>query len=106
MISRVATISQRRLGIELETVLVNTTGRGDTRDVQDVIARVLTSEGIPSVVRPYSRDSIPEGFDLAIEHDSSLRGEQRYSNISWAQVEIKTRPMTFGELERILPPAL
>ena len=105
MVARAATITERRLGCELE-VAVPIIGRGDTRDVQDLLARVLVSQGVPSYVRAYSQAPIPEGYDLSIEHDSSLRGEQRYPGLAWAQIEVKTRPMTFTDVQRILPPTL
>ncbi|HRY71327.1 MAG TPA: amidoligase family protein [Phycisphaerae bacterium] len=100
-----AAITDRRMGLELEFV-VPVIGTGETRDVQELLARILTNQGIPSHVRPYSHAMIPVGFDLCVEHDSSLTGDTRYSGITWAQVEVKTRPMTYPEVARVLPPAL
>lgn len=105
MNERAATITDRLLGVELE-VVVPVIGRGETRDIQELLVHLLRNQGLSAIARPYCHDAIPEGHDLAIEHDSSLRGEQRYSGLSWAQIEIKTRPMNFTELQRVLPPAL
>ena len=101
----VAEISGRRVGIELE-VAIPIVGRGQTRDIQDLLARILTSHGVSSHARPYSHLPIPDGYDLSVEYDGSLSGEQRYAGISWAQIEIKTRPMAYTEIQRVLPPAL
>jgi len=101
----VASVTERRLGIELE-VAVPIVGRGETRDVQALLADILTHEGIPAIARPYSHEPLPEGRQVAVEHDCSLRGEAIYQGIQWAQIEIKTRPLTYREAEQLLPPVL
>ena len=98
-------ITNRKLGIEIE-VVVPIIGQGEGRDVQDLLARVLSNHGIPAVSRGYTRHAIPTGCLLAIEHDASLQDETRYQGLRWSKLEIKTAPMSWSELERILPPAL
>lgn len=101
----IAELSDRLIGVEIE-VAVPIVGTGATSDVQTLMARILKNHGIPSHVRPYNRTPIPQGCDLAIECDSSIQGEQRYAGMSWSQIEIKTRPMNYADLQRVLPPAL
>ncbi|MDM8004618.1 MAG: amidoligase family protein [Phycisphaerae bacterium] len=105
MNQRFAVISDRILGLELECV-IPVVGRGETRDVQELLVHLLHNQGMTAMARPYCRSAVPSGVDLCVEHDSSLRGEQRYSGITWGQIEVKTRPLTFRELEQLLPPAL
>ena len=69
-------ITNRKLGIEIE-VVVPIIGQGEGRDVQDLLARVLSNHGIPAVSRGYTRHAIPTGCLLAIEHDASLQDETR-----------------------------
>lgn len=72
----------RRIGTEFEFVLPQI-GSGSGADVRRTLAQILTSNGLPTVVRGYSHRPIPEGMDLAVEYDSSVRGESRYSGIQW-----------------------
>lgn len=95
----------RKIGIEVEFVLP-IVGNGSNIDVQRLVATVLSREGLPSVAREYSHAPVPEFTFFCIEHDGSLRDEQRFQGIRWAHLELKTAPMTWGELERILPKAL
>ncbi|NLF78755.1 MAG: hypothetical protein GX573_23935 [Chloroflexi bacterium] len=105
MNQRFAAITDRRLGLEIECV-VPVVGRGETRDVQELLVHLFRNQGMTAMARPYCHSAVPSGVDLCIEHDSSLRGEQRYSGIVWGQIEVKTRPAGFRELEQLLPPAL
>lgn len=105
MNGRFATITDRHLGCELECV-VPVVGRGETRDIQELLVHLLRNQGLTAIARPYCHSALPSGVDLCVEHDSSLRGENRYSGITWGQIEVKTRPLTFRELEQLLAPAL
>ena len=105
MASLVAEITGRKIGVEIE-VVVPIIGVGSNRDVQELLARILTAQGIRSVVRGYCHQPIPEGCKLAVEHDASLRDESRYEGLGWSKLEVKTAPMQWTELERVLPPAL
>ena len=98
-------ITNRRLGIEIE-VVVPIIGRGDNRDVQNLLAEVLNHQSIPSVSRSYSHQPIPHGCKLVVEHDESLQDESRYHGLRWSKIEVKTAPMEWSEIERVLPPAL
>jgi len=95
----------RRIGIEIE-VVVPIIGVGENRDVQRLIAEVLTNQGIQSLSRGYTRQPVPSGSKFAIEHDVSLRDESKYAGLRWSKIEAKTAPMTWEEIERALPPAL
>jgi len=95
----------RKIGIEIE-VVVPIIGVGENRDVQRLIAEVLTNHGIQSHSRGYTHQPVPSGCKIAVEHDVSLRDESRYAGLRWSKIEAKTAPMTWGEIERILPPAL
>ena len=96
----------RRIGTEFEFVLPQI-GSGTGDDVRRTLAQILTSNGLPTVARGYSHRPIPAGMDLAVEYDSSVRGESRYSGIRWESVELKTRILNgVDDWERIVPKAL
>ncbi|MCK4658717.1 MAG: amidoligase family protein [Phycisphaerae bacterium] len=95
----------RKIGIEIE-VVVPIIGVGENRDVQRLLAEVLTNNGIQSSSRGYTRQPVPAGSKFAIEHDVSLRDESRYAGLRWSKIEAKTAPMTWDEIEQVLPPAL
>lgn len=98
-------VTNRRLGIELEMV-APILGHADNFQVQELIANILCRQGIRAVARSYSHAPVPDGYDFCVEHDSSLRDETRYQGIRWARLEVKNRPMTFAEVEGVLPSAL
>ena len=98
-------ITNRKIGIEIECV-VPIIGSGCNQDVQNLLAEVLTNQGIQSVSRSYTHCPVPRGCKLAIEHDVSLRDESQYAGLRWSKVEIKTMPMTWTEVEEVLPQAL
>lgn len=98
-------ITNRLIGIEIECV-VPIIGAGDNRDVQNLLAEVLTNQGIRSTSRAYSHQAVPPGCKMAIEHDTSLRDESKYAGLRWSKIEAKTMPMTFREVEETLPRAL
>ena len=98
-------ITNRKIGIEIECV-VPITGRGGNQDVQDLLADVLTNQGIRSVSRSYTHFPVPRGCKLASEHDISLQDESKYAGLRWSKVEVKTMPMTWTEVEEVLPNAL
>jgi len=100
-----ATITNRLIGVEIEAV-IPIIGAGQHQDVQQLLASVLSNHGLPAVARPYSHQPLPSGCLLVVEHDSSLRDESRFAGIRWAKIEIKTAPLPWPEIERILPPAL
>ena len=96
----------RRLGCEYE-MTVPMIGTGCSLDVQRTLATVLTANGLRAIPRGYSHDPLPPGIDLAVEYDSSVQGETRYSGISWHAVEIKTRILDgIDQWERIVPKML
>lgn len=98
-------ITNRLIGVEIE-VVVPIIGTGDNRDVQNLLAEVLTNQGIPALSRGYSHSPISSSYKLAVEHDTSLHDESRYAGLRWSKIEVKSAPMEWAELERILPPAL
>lgn len=96
----------RRLGVEFE-VAVPQVGAGQSDDVRRTLAQVLSANGVPSVVRGYSHRAVPEGSDVAVEYDASVRGESRYRGIRWVSVEVKTRILSgMDDWERVVPPML
>ena len=64
------------------------------------------TNGLNAVVRGYCHDPLPRGADLAVEFDSSVRGESEYAGIQWFPIELKTRIVTYDEWERLVPKAL
>ena len=95
----------RKIGIEIEFV-APIIGRGTNRDVQELIAQVLSNHGIQSCSRGYTQQPLPSGCQLAVEHDASLHDEAKYRGLSWSKLEVKTSPMLWDEVERVLPQAL
>lgn len=96
----------RRLGCEFE-MCVPRVGRGNGSDVQQTIAEVLTANGIRAVARHYQHTPVPNGQDVAVEYDSSVRGESRYRAVSWHSVEIKTRILNgVPDWESVVPRTL
>jgi len=95
----------RTIGIEIE-VVVPIIGTGDNDDVQRLLAEILTNQGLRAVARGYNRNPIPTGALFAVEHDMSLRDESRYAGLRWSKIELKTAPMTWPDLERVMPSAL
>ena len=98
-------ITSRKIGIEIECV-VPIIGTGENSDVQRLLAQVLTNHGIRSIARSYTQQAVPSGCKLAIEHDMSLRDESTYAGLRWSKLECKTMPMTWAEVEEVLPQAL
>ena len=76
----------REIGLEIE-VVVPIIGLGQNLDVQQLLAQVLTAQGIRSIARPYSHQPIPQGYELCVEHDVSLQDESRYAGIKWAKLD-------------------
>ena len=96
----------RRIGIEAEMTLP-IVGRGENSDVQEVLAEVLGRNGITAIYRPYSSSNVSAGADVAVEYDSSITGENRYSGIKWVQIEVKTRILQgMNDWEAIVPKML
>jgi hypothetical protein len=95
----------RRIGVEVEFVLP-ILGAGNNLDVQQLLATVLSNHGMPAIARCYSRQPLPSGCDIAVEHDTSLRDETRYVGVRWARIELKTAPMTWQRIQSVLPQAL
>ena len=96
----------RRLGVEFE-VAVPQVGGGQSDDVRRTLAQALSANGVPSVVRGYSHRDVPDGADVAVEYDASVRGESRYRGIRWVSVEVKTRILSgLDDWERVVPPML
>ncbi len=97
--------ASRKIGIEIECV-VPIVGSGTNRDVQELLAQVLSNQGIQSCSRGYTQQPLPATCQLAVEHDASLHDESKYRGLSWSKIEVKTAPMLWDEVERVLPPAL
>ena len=96
----------RRLGLEFEFAIPQI-GSGDGSDVRRVLAEVLSQNGITAVARSYSQYPVPLGRDVAVEYDSSVRGESRFNGIRWQQIEIKTRILHgLDDWEAVVPKAL
>ena len=100
-------ITDRNLGVEIECLILQTSlSPCENIQTQLLLAQTLSNHGISATARPYSRSPIPTGCQVVVEHDSSLRGESRYAGLSWSKIEVKTAPMTYRELERVLPATL
>jgi hypothetical protein len=95
----------RKIGIEIEFV-APIIGTGSNYDVQQLIAQVLTNHGISACARGYTHHPLPHGYQLAVEHDTSLQDESRYRGLSWSKLEVKTSPMQWDDIERVLPQTL
>ena len=96
-------ITDRKIGIEIECVVPLISGRSCTSsDVQQLLAEVLSNQGIPAVARSYTHQPVPSGCKMAIEHDVSLRDESRYAGLRWAKIEAKSMPMKWSEVEETL----
>ena len=80
----------RPIGCEYE-MTVPLVGAGSGMDVRRTLAGVPSANGLPAVARGYRHDPLPPGADLAMESDSSARGEALYAGVAWFPVELKTR---------------
>lgn len=97
---------ERRIGAEYE-MTVPVVGSGGATAVRQTLARVLMANGLPSIARDYTHSLVPDGYDLAVESDSSIEGERRYQGIAWHSVELKTKILSgIDEWEQIVPRAL
>lgn len=105
--SLTATLNRtRRLGVEYE-MAIPIIGTGGDREVIDLIARILTANGLAACSRNYSHDPVPAGCDVMVERDGSIQGENRFNGVRWAQVEVKTRILNgIDDWERIVPKTL
>ncbi len=83
----------RRMGIEIE-MAVPLIGGGQAHDLRCKMADILSVNGLRAVARNYSHSPVPDGYDVVIESDSSIRGETQYQGIEWVPVEVKTRILT------------
>lgn len=103
---RIAELNRnRRMGCEFE-MTVPIVGSGSGHDVQQTLATVLSANGVAAVARGYSHARITNA-DVAVEYDSSVRGESRYDGIRWHSVEVKTRILNgIDDWERIVPRTL
>jgi hypothetical protein len=98
--------NSRRLGCEFE-VAVPQVGGGQSDDVRKVIAQVLSANDVPAVARGYSHRPVPDGADVCVEYDSSVRGESRFRGVQWVSVEVKTRILSgMDDWEQVVPPML
>lgn len=80
----------RRVGCEFEMTFP-LVGRGTGSDVQNMLANILTANGIPAVSRSYQHSPVPQGKDVCVEYDASIRGDRKYQGVTWYSVEVKTR---------------
>lgn len=96
----------RRLGVEHEFA-IPLVGSGDRTHVQQLIARILTDNGLPAIARPYCHEPIPARYAFAVEYDASVTGESQYAGITWVPIEVKTRPLSgYDEWESVVPKML
>lgn len=96
----------RRIGCEFE-MAVPLVGTGNGQDVQQSLARVLTANGLRAVARGYCRRPLPQGVQLAVEYDASIRGESQYRGVVWHSIEVKTRILNgIEDWETVVPKAL
>ena len=96
----------RRLGVEHELTMPRM-GNSSGTDVQNTLAEILTANGLPAIARGYSNQPIPNGYDLAVEFDSSIRNHTEWQNVPYAAIELKSKILNgLGEWERVIPKAL
>ena len=96
----------RKIGVEYECA-IPIIGSGDGRSVQECIANILSENGIRACWRTYSHAPLEQGYDIAVESDSSITGEQGFRGVRWAQVEVKTRILDgIEDWERVVPRTL
>ena len=100
----------RGFGIEVEMALPSHAQR---QHVQQTLASILSSNGLPAISRTYSNSPVPTSIVLVVEYDSSIGAPpvvvegRRINNVSFAQIEIKTTIIRSPEeFERILPVAI
>lgn len=92
----------RRIGIEIE-MAVPLIGGGQAHDLRVKMADILTANGLKAIARTYSHAPVPDGYDVVVEHDGSIRGETLYQGIEWVQTEVKTRILTgIEDFDRIV----
>ena len=97
---------RRRLGVEHEMAIA-LVGSGGGRDVRETVGRILTANGVHATSREYSHAPVPEGYDVAIESDSSVQGHSLYQGVSYHSVELKTRILEgLPDWENIVPTCL
>lgn len=93
----------RRIGCEFE-MTVPLVGNGNGSDVQRVLAEVLSANGIRAIYRSYQHTPLPYGVDVAVEHDSSIRGMPRWAGVTSMPIEVKTRILSgVDDWELIVP---
>ena len=96
----------RALGVEYEFALPITGGGGAT-EAQNMLANVLTANGLPAMARGYSHSPLPAAYALAVEYDASVQGENRFAGVTYAPIELKTKILTgMEEWEAVVPKAL
>ncbi len=86
----------RRVGVELEMALP-LIGGGQAHDLRCKMADILSVNGLRAIARSYSHSPVPDGYDVVIESDGSIRGETQYQGIEWVPVEVKTRILNGNE---------
>ena len=96
----------RRMGAEFE-MTIPLVGSGNGTDIQQILANVLTANGVPAIHRGYSNAILPTNIDVAVECDSSIRGESHWQGIRWFPIEIKTRILAgVADWEAVVPRTL
>jgi hypothetical protein len=94
----------RRIGIEIEAVVADISG-ASRMAVQQRLAEIFASNGLPSIAREYSHEPVPPGKVLCVEYDSSLVGHSDgWNGLSFHALEIKTKPLAgFDEFLAVVP---
>jgi hypothetical protein len=96
----------RKLGMEFEMFLPRL-GNASGTDVQNTLAQILTSNGLPAMARGYSSTPLPAPYDFAVEYDSSIEGSWTWSNVPFCPIELKTKVLAgYDEWETKVPKAL
>jgi hypothetical protein len=72
--------------------------------VQQELARLLSSNGIPSIARGYSLAPVPRHVTCCVEYDDSVVQATDFFGIAHANLEIKTKKLDgLVEYDRVVP---
>ena len=94
----------RRLGCEYEFALIDS---GQATQAREMIAAVLTANGLSAVARSYSSFPLQPPHVLAVEQDCSVGSQHRWRSVPHVPVELKTKVLSgIDEWETIVPTAL
>lgn len=90
------------MGIEIEMTMP-LIGGGEPHDLRTTMAGIFSVNGLRSLARNYSHSPVPDGYDVVVESDSSIRGETLYQGVQWVPIECKTKPLQgIDEFDRVV----